>query len=97
MDYAVLHAYGWDLKPKLEFILDYEDDEGVNDGKKPWRYRWVDEDRDEVLALLLELNRTRAEEAQSAAAPPSGKRGRTSIKRSPNARPSLFEVQEPTE
>ena len=35
--------------------------------KKPWRYRWVDEDRDKVLARLLELNRTRAEEeAQSA-------------------------------
>ena len=32
--------------------------------KKPWRYRWPDEIRDEVLARLLELNRVRAEEEQ---------------------------------
>ena len=30
--------------------------------KKPWRYRWPDDFRDEVLARLLELNRQRAEE-----------------------------------
>ena len=30
--------------------------------KKPWRYRWPDEFRDEVLARLLELNKKRAEE-----------------------------------
>ncbi|MCK4342367.1 MAG: hypothetical protein KAY37_11665 [Phycisphaerae bacterium] len=28
----------------------------------PWRYRWPEETRDEVLALLLELNKQRAEE-----------------------------------
>ena len=36
--------------------------------KKPWRYRWVDEVRDEVLARLLELNKKRAEEERLAGA-----------------------------
>lgn len=30
--------------------------------KKPWRYRWPDEVRDEVLARLLALNQERYEE-----------------------------------
>ena len=30
--------------------------------KKPWRYRWPDEMRDEVLARLLDLNAQRAKE-----------------------------------
>jgi hypothetical protein len=108
MDRAVLDAYGWrDLQPRIDFILDYEDqDDDDNstgrDRKKPWRYRWIDEARDEVLARLLELNRTRAEEeAQSAgavtAAKTSGKRSRKLTKNSPVANHSLFEVQEPTE
>jgi hypothetical protein len=69
MDRAVLDAYDWtDLKPTCEFLLDYEEDEDEVDAggrrrrKKPWRYRWPDEFRDEVLARLLELNRQRAEE-----------------------------------
>jgi hypothetical protein len=71
MDRAVLDAYGWtDLKPTCEFLLDYEEDEDDEDEavgkkskkKKPWRYRWPDDFRDEVLARLLELNRQRAEE-----------------------------------
>jgi hypothetical protein len=107
MDRAALDAYGWtDLHPRLDFILDYEhegdEESAIGPGrKKPWSYRWVDEDRDEVLARLLELNRTRAEEgAQSAAAhtaKTAGKRGRKSAKSAPAASPSLFEVQEPTE
>jgi len=107
MDREVLAAYGWtDLEPRLDFILDYTDDndeEGAtNDCKKPWRYRWVDEDRDEVLARLLELNRLRAEEeAQSTPAVPAGnatgKRSRKSGRSAPVAAPSLFDVQEPTE
>ncbi|MFT3879462.1 MAG: hypothetical protein QM703_07360 [Gemmatales bacterium] len=46
--------------------------------KKPWRYRWPDEFRDEVLARLLELNKVRAEEERLAAPPakPKGKRGK---------------------
>ena len=34
--------------------------------KKPWRYRWPDEVRDEVLARLLKLNAERAEEEKLA-------------------------------
>ena len=70
MDRAVLDAYGWtDIQPTCEFLLDYEEEEerrkrGPRRRKKPWRYRWPDEIRDEVLARLLELNRVRAEEEQ---------------------------------
>jgi len=70
MDRAVLDAYGWtDIQPTCEFILDYEDDEDPTDGqpskrKKPWRYRWPDEIRDEVLGRLLELNAQRARDEQ---------------------------------
>ena len=88
MDTAVLTAYGWtDLLPKCtcEFLLDYEDDESESTAeessgrkkKKPWRYRWPDEVRDEVLARLLKLNAERAEEekiaGQTAAASGQGK------------------------
>jgi hypothetical protein len=67
MDRAVLDAYGWtDLQSTCEFLLDYEDEDvhenGVHRRKRPWRYRWPDEIRDEVLARLLELNRQRAVE-----------------------------------
>jgi hypothetical protein len=79
MDRAVLDAYGWtDLKRICEFLLDYEEDEdedetgGTRRRKKPWRYRWPDEFRDEVLARLLELNRQRAEEERLSGAAESG-------------------------
>lgn len=72
MDRAVLEAYGWhDLAQNVncEFLLDYEDDEEDEEQrstgrgrKKPWRYRWPDDFRDEVLARLLELNKQRAEQ-----------------------------------
>ena len=76
MDRAVLEAYAWpDLAQTAtcEFLLDYEDDEDEDEGsgarspgtgrqkKKPWRYRWPDPFRDEVLARLLALNKERAE------------------------------------
>ena len=73
MDRAVLDAYGWtELLPAHDFILDYEEPEEDEDGarrkrKEPWRYRWTDEFRDEVLAKLLELNRQRAEEERKVA------------------------------
>ena len=62
MDRAVLDAYGWrDLTPTCEFLLDYEiDEEEWGAKKKPYRYRWPDAVRDEVLARLLELNAQRA-------------------------------------
>jgi hypothetical protein len=106
MDRVVLDAYGWsDLQPRLDFILDHEAEENAdnpNDHKKSWRYRWVDEDRDEILARLLELNRTRAEEeAQSVVVTPvakaMGRRGRNSTKGVRVASPNLFDIQEPTE
>ena len=92
MDTAVLTAYGWtDLLPKCtcEFLLDYEDDEsesaaeesGSRKKKKPWRYRWPDEIRDEVLARLLKLNAERAEEeriAATSAGKPKTARGKRS-------------------
>ena len=64
MDRAVLDAYGWtDLPTDCEFLLDYEiDEEDWGTRKKPYRYRWPDEVRDEVLARLLELNAKRANE-----------------------------------
>ena len=62
MDRAVLDAYGWtDIPTDCDFLLDYEiDEEEWGSRKKPYRYRWPDEIRDEVLARLLELNTDRA-------------------------------------
>ena len=62
MDRAVLDAYGWtDIPTACDFLLDYEiDEETWGARKKPYRYRWPDEVRDEVLARLLELNARRA-------------------------------------
>lgn len=69
MDRAVLDAYGWtDIRPTCEFELEWEDDEAENGRrrKKPWRYRWPEPVRDEVLARLLALNAERAEEERLA-------------------------------
>lgn len=64
MDRAVLDAYGWtDVRTACEFLLDYEmddDEEGGRRRKKPWRYRWPNAVRDQVLAQLLALNGERA-------------------------------------
>ena len=101
MDHAVLAAYGWpDIPTACEFLLDYEEDEDSDTeltptanrkGKKkfPWRYRWPDDVRDDVLARLLALNAERyAEEvalglhsksskkASGPAAPGAKRRGR---------------------
>ncbi len=58
MDRSVLSAYGWtDIPSDCEFLLDYEiDEETWGRKRKPWRYRWPDEIRDEVLSRLLILN-----------------------------------------
>ena len=72
LDRAVLRAYGWDdVDTSCEFLLDHEDDEEESGRRrKPWRYRWPDEVRDDVLARLLKLNLERAAaEERSAAAP----------------------------
>ena len=72
MDRAVLDAYGWtDLPTDCQFLLDWEDEDDEDTGrrrKKPWRLRWPDEVRDEVLARLLALNTERAAEEQRAGA-----------------------------
>ena len=68
MDRAVLDAYGWtDIKPTCEFLLDYEEEaEEGSKKKKPWRYRWPNELRDEVLARLIALNQICYKEEQIA-------------------------------
>jgi len=75
MDRAVLRAYGWDDIPTAcEFLLDYEiDEEEWGTRKKPWRLRWPDDVRDEVLARLLELNAERAREEERAGQVKAGK------------------------
>jgi hypothetical protein len=84
MDRAVLDAYGWaDIPTDCQFLLDYEiEEEEQGDKKKPYRYRWPDEVRDEVMARLLELNRERAkEEGRFGAA--ATKKGKVPAKRGP--------------
>jgi Eco57I restriction-modification methylase/restriction-modification enzyme MmeI-like protein len=74
MDRVVLEAYGWsDIYPTCQFILDFEEDTDRSPGtpnrkKKPWRYRWPDEIRDDVLGRLVALNDTRAKEEEAAVA-----------------------------
>jgi len=88
MDRAVLDAYGWsDVPTDCEFLLDYEiDEEDWGNKKKPWRYRWPDEVRDEVLARLLELNAERAkEEVRSGVAASKKGRGKGGKRRAAEA------------
>ena len=70
MDRAVLDAYGWtDIPTDCDFLLNYEIDEATwGRKKKPYRYRWPDAVRDEVLARLLALNAERAAEEARAGA-----------------------------
>ena len=70
MDCAVLDAYGWtDIPTDCDFLLDYEIDEAAwGRKKKPYRYRWPNPVRDEVLARLLALNAERADEEARAGA-----------------------------
>jgi len=96
MDRAVLDAYGWtDIPTACEFILDYEDENDDEDGrasrrKKPWRYRWPDEVRDEVLARLLALNAERAEQERLAGdGPPRGTTDRRRQGKRTSTRPTL--------
>ena len=110
MDRAVLDAYGWtDLQPTCEFLLDYEEEEDSDEAprkrKKPWRYRWPDEFRDEVLARLLALNAERAEEERLAgesagpnkASKSGGKKPRKTKKKSSDKseQADLIEVRDP--
>ena len=78
MDRAVLQVYGWDDIPTdCEFLLDYEiDEESWGRKKKPWRYRWPDAVRDEVLTRLLALNAERAAEERITGSSVRGPAGR---------------------
>ena len=103
MDRAVLAAYGWtDIPTDCEFLLDYEIDEATwGRKKKPYRYRWPDPIRDEVLARLLALNAERAaEEARSGATSHPSRRkstpapSRSRYRQTAASRPNLM-VAEP--
>ncbi len=63
MDRAALDAYGWrDVPTDCDFLLgrELDEEEGSSRRRKPWRYRWPDTVRDNVLARLLALNAERA-------------------------------------
>ena len=87
MDRAVLDGYGWtDLPTDCEFLLDYEiDEEEWGARKKPYRYRWPNEVRDDVLARLLELNAERSEAERRSGGTARAPRPRTGTGR-PRAR-----------
>jgi hypothetical protein len=108
MDRAVLDAYGWsDLRPTCDFLSEVEEDgaeesEAGRPRPKKYRYRWSDEIHNNVLARLLELNRTRAEEeAHSrgpiAAAKPATNRGRKSRKNLPVPAQPILSYEDSTE
>ena len=60
LDRVVLDAYGWsDVPTTCEFRLEYDTTAENADRKIPYRYRWPDDIRDEVLARLLALNAER--------------------------------------
>jgi hypothetical protein len=79
MDRAVLNVYGWgDIKTACNFLLDYPiDEEEWGKKRKPWRYRWPDDVRDEVLARLLELNAQRTKDEALAGLPATKKKTST--------------------
>ena len=71
---------------RVGFCADEEDaaEETGRRRKKPWRYRWPDLVRDEVLARLLKLNAERAQEeklAGESAAANGGRRRKATTSR----------------
>ena len=88
MDRAVLDAYGWtDVSTDCDFLLDYEIDEAEwGKRKKPYRYRWPNEVRDDILARLLELNAQRAAEEARAGKGKSPSKRKTNKKRTDSSR-----------
>jgi hypothetical protein len=111
MDRAVLDAYGWkDIPTGCTFLLDYEEEEeedspgkkgGFREKKKPWRCRWPENVRDEVLARLLELNLQRSKQeiigGKTAEGKPKGKGGKKAPAKSRKKvsdQPTLFNLEE---
>lgn len=76
MDEAVLAAYGWsDLPTTCDFFLDYEiDDEESSTKKKPYRFRFPDPVRDELLSRLFALNSLRSQSESPPPKPPRSPR-----------------------
>ena len=99
MDRAVLDAYGWrDIPTDCAFLLDYAiDEEEWGRRKKPYRYRWPDATRDEVLARLLELNAARAAEEARAGASTTGRirPGRVAARSAPTGSDPVETVRPP--
>lgn len=99
MDRAVLDAYGWtDIPTDGEFLLDWDDDEdddtaGRRRKKKPWRLRWPDAVRDDVLARLLALNTERAAEEARAGRAAAKATGKCQTKRGRESRKSAADTQ----
>jgi hypothetical protein len=110
MDRAVLDAYGWkDIPTGCTFLLDYEEEEeedspgkkgGFREKKKPWRCRWPEDVRDEVLARLLELNLQRSKQeilgGKAAEGKPKGKGGKKAPAKSRKKgsdQPTLFNLE----
>jgi hypothetical protein len=105
MDRVVLDSYDWfTLHPTHDFVLDYEvadeEDESSRTVKRPWRYRWTDDIREDVLARLLKLNRevSDQEKLSTTLEGPSKPKGssRSKVKLNANA-PMLFSKTEVTD
>ena len=89
MDRAVLDAYGWtDLHPVAIHEREWDSEEGEKPA--PWRLRWPEADRDEVMARLLDLNRRRKEEEAARDAPAPGATRRRAGRRAAPASAPLF-------
>jgi hypothetical protein len=112
MDVAVMRAYGWnDLADQTaspdfcQFLLEYQEDEdetetdsgSTRQKKKPWRYRWPDDFRDEVLARLLELNEQRHKEELLIGAKAETERPNTKPKKSKQSEAATKRGNDPSQ
>lgn len=99
LDNCVFRSYGWsDLESRCDFTLDYDeadDEQGAGKTRirrKPWRWRWNQELRDEVIARLMQLNAERMQEAQVRGEPAKRampkKRNRTETNKTTNSKTS---------
>jgi hypothetical protein len=103
LDRAVLDAYGWsDIPTNCEFILEYDiDEQDWGDKKKPYRYRWPEDVRDEVLTRLLELNLQKAEQETIVGVTTSADRPRKNVRKTSRTaavrQPTLYGVEDVSE